>query len=166
MDALKIAWRQGRPHLACPYSNHADDTPSWRWDEKRARAYCTCTKGDSVLDVMAKVEGIDFEAAKIRAAEILARHDLIHEDDGARHQATDARSLLDAPAECRNDALPLAYLAHRLGVAPGAVPRPSTPTAGLKARIETAIDAAPKRTGRGGDLRRYASNEHLDEMID
>jgi len=80
LDALDIHWREGEPHINCPYPDHADNNPSWRWDRRKARAYCTChTGGHSALDVIMNVERIDFETAKIRAADLLHRSDLIHE---------------------------------------------------------------------------------------
>src|SRR5215469_14888709 len=71
-----------------------------------------------------------------RVAELLNLDDLIRNKGGGRdqrHQATDAASLLGAASERRDDALPAAYLAHRLGVAVEVVPIPSTPMVGLKA---------------------------------
>ena len=72
LDALAIDWRTGRPHIACPYPEHggADD---WRWDGRAAKARCTCTKGDGIFDVLMRVERIDFDAAKVRAAELIGR---------------------------------------------------------------------------------------------
>jgi hypothetical protein len=37
LDALGIAWRNGRRHIQCPYPDHTDKDPSWRWDEGRAQ---------------------------------------------------------------------------------------------------------------------------------
>jgi len=106
----------------------------WRWDPQKSRAFCTCiTRSDSIFDVVMKVKGLEFEGAKISIAELLGRNDLIREGGGNRRQTTDAASLLNAPADNRDDTLPIAYLAHRLGVAPDAVPVPRTPIAGLKA---------------------------------
>jgi hypothetical protein len=134
LDELNIPWRSGRPHIDCPYKSHGgkDD---WRWDDKKATAYCTCSKRHSIFDVVAKVEGIDFEAAKIRVAEIIGRTDLIYVKDAKRkkYQAIDAASLLNAPADNRDDKLPLVYLAHRLNVSVELVPIPVTQIAGLKA---------------------------------
>ena len=80
LEALGIHWKEGRPHIACPYRGHADNNPSWRWDQHKARAYCTCHPGaHSALDVLMHTEGIDFETAKIRAAELLKRPDLIRQ---------------------------------------------------------------------------------------
>ena len=78
LDALGIDWRDGRPHINCPYPDHggADD---WRWDAQGRKARCTCTKGDGIFDVLMKVERIDFDAAKVRAAELIGRPDLIRE---------------------------------------------------------------------------------------
>jgi hypothetical protein len=59
LEALGIAWQDGAPHISCPYPEHADDNPSWRWDERRARAYRSCIeRGDSVFDVVIHLEGI------------------------------------------------------------------------------------------------------------
>jgi len=136
-DALGIDWRSGRPHIRCPYRDHADDNASWRWDAKHGKARCTCTKGDSIFDVVTKVEGRDFESAKVRVAEILKRDDLIRTKGdptgGPKYQSTDAASLLSAPAERRDDSLPIAYLAYRLNVPLDAVPIPCTRMRGLKA---------------------------------
>ena len=79
LDAVQIDWRSGRPHINCPYPCHQDENPSWRWDEKKACAFCSCIeKAHSIFDVVAAKEGINFEAAKIRVAQILTREDLIH----------------------------------------------------------------------------------------
>lgn len=78
LDLIVAGWRDGKPHIRCPYPDHADNNPSWRWDKRKARAFCTCIeRSNSIFDVVAKVEGVDFEAAKIRVAELLKRPDLI-----------------------------------------------------------------------------------------
>jgi hypothetical protein len=76
LDGLNIPWRNGKPHITCPYPDHTDNHPSWRWDQRKARAFCTCGSY-SILDVLIKVERIEFDLAKIRAAELLKRPDLI-----------------------------------------------------------------------------------------
>jgi MarR family len=78
LDALKIDWRRAKPHIPCPYQDHDDANPSWRWDERKCTAFCTCGARD-VLGVLMGLEGIDFAAAKIRAAELLRRPDVIKE---------------------------------------------------------------------------------------
>ncbi len=149
LDGIGVDWRAGRPHINCPYPDHADDNASWRWDTQHAKARCTCAKGDSIFDVVMKVEGRDFEAAKLRVAEVLNLPDLIrtkgegHGGDRV-YQATDAASLLNAPADRRDDSLPVAYIAHRLGVAMDAVPIPSTAMVGLKSLGY--YDAPPPRS--------------------
>jgi hypothetical protein len=133
LDALKIAWQDGAPHIRCPYRDHSDGNPSWRWDERGAKAYCTCTeRPHSICDVVMHVEGVDFEAAKLRIAEILGRQDLIKVRGGERHQAMNAASLLRPPADQRDEELVRAYLAHRLGVAAPDVPLPSTLAVGWR----------------------------------
>lgn len=135
VNALGISWRAGqREHIDCPYPNHGG-TKDWRLNSK-GRAICTCTdnKTDNVFEIAGKLEGLDFEAAKIRCIEIIGRTDLIREKSGeGGGQATDAESLMRAPAERRDDTLPRAYLAHRLGIPADTVLMPSTPTVGLRA---------------------------------
>ena len=136
LDALGIDWCKGRPHVCCPYPDHDDTDPSWRWNAKKARAYCTCIDGsDSIFDVVMKMRGGDFEAAKLFVAETIDRPDLIREPDGPsrRFTATDPVSLLAPPPAIRDDGLVTAYLAHRPGIAPEAVPLPRTPFAGWTA---------------------------------
>jgi putative DNA primase/helicase len=80
IDGLRIPWNSaGRNHhIRCPYPNHDDRHPSWRWDGTKERAFCTCSpKGDDALGVLSKVRGIDFAEAKLTAAEILGQTDLI-----------------------------------------------------------------------------------------
>jgi hypothetical protein len=31
LDKLGIPWRRGKPHITCPYPEHADSNPSWRF---------------------------------------------------------------------------------------------------------------------------------------
>ena len=117
LDGLKIDWRSGQPHITCPYPSHDDEDPSWRWDEKKARAVCSCLGEHSIFDVVAAKESIDFEEAKIRVAQMLGLEELTKEGasgKGEGHQATDAESLLNPASDNRDDTLPRAYLAHRL----------------------------------------------------
>lgn len=148
-NGLGIPWRTGqRTHIQCPYPGHGG-AADWRLTPK-GRAICTCTNGktDSVFDIASKVEGLDFEAAKIRCVEIIGRGDLIRVKGGesGSFQKTDAGSLLNAPADRRDDTLPRAYLAHRLGIEAAAVAMPSTPVVGLRA---LAYFDPPKGKGTG-----------------
>jgi hypothetical protein len=78
LDALGIRWREGKPHINCPYPGHSDNNPSWRWDARKARAFCTCIDGShSIFQVVMKVEDVSFATAKVRVAELLRRPDLI-----------------------------------------------------------------------------------------
>jgi hypothetical protein len=78
LDAVNIPWRTGRPHIRCPYPDHDDANPSWRWDVGKRWAYCTCGS-DPILGVLMRAEAIDLDAAKLRAADILGPSDLILE---------------------------------------------------------------------------------------
>jgi hypothetical protein len=129
LAALGIAW-QGMRHMSCPYPDHDDQHPSWRWNERTARAYCTCmARSHSIFDVVMRCEGIDFEAAKLRIAEILGRRDLIETKGGQR---MDAASLLQPPADQCDETLGRSYLAYRLGLPPETVPMPSTAVVGWR----------------------------------
>jgi hypothetical protein len=136
LDALQIDWRGGQPHIRCPYPSHDDSNPSWRWDDNKARAFCTCIdKSHSIFDVVGAKEGVDFEAAKIRVAKMLGREDLVQDQGPAKsdqHQPLDAASLLNTVADQRDDSLPRAYLAYRLSIQIEEVLLPSTPAVGLK----------------------------------
>jgi hypothetical protein len=136
LDALQIDWRSGQSHITCPYPGHADTSPSWRWDETKACAFCSCIeKAHSIFDVVAAKEGIDFEAAKIRVAQILGLDNLIRDNAPVKNDhfpGIDAENLLNPPAENREDGLPRAYLAYRLSVPAEEVLMPLTPAVGLK----------------------------------
>ena len=147
LAALGIAWQDGARHIACPYPDHSDQNPSWRWDERKAKAFCTCIeRSHSIFDVVMRCEGLEFEAAKLRVAEILGRHDLIKVRDGERHQAMDAASLLRPPADQSDDDLVRSYLAYRLGVPPEQVPMPATPVVGWRSLAY--YDPPAKRGGQ------------------
>src|SRR5215472_14341281 len=129
LAGVGIEWASGsKQHIECPYPDHDDENPSWRWDEKEARAFCTCSKGVKIIGVVMKKEGLDYPSAKLRIAEILRRDDLI-----ATTGKHDVRWHLNPPAGTRDDQLPKAYLAYRLGVAPEAVLMPTTRMAGWRA---------------------------------
>lgn len=147
LAALGIGWRGGRGHVDCPYPDHGGKN-DWRWDDKRAKAVCTCRKPHSIFDVVIGMEGGDFDSAKIRVAGVIGRADLIREagDSGKRHQATDAESLLKPPAEVRDNSLPLSYLAHRLGVDETLLLAPNTPVAGFTALAY--YDPPAKKNGK------------------
>jgi phage/plasmid primase-like uncharacterized protein len=132
LDKLNIPWQDGKPHLHCPYPDHPDRNPSWRWDTGKGCAMCTCTTSDSIFDVVMKVKAIDFAAAKTWVAEALGRADLITQTSDKHHQRQDAASLLNPPDHVRDDGLPFIYLASRLGVDLADVPRPTTPVSGNK----------------------------------
>jgi hypothetical protein len=40
-----------RGHMRCPLGRHADRNPSFRWDDRRERWFCTCGRGD-LLDLV------------------------------------------------------------------------------------------------------------------
>src|SRR5262245_38081439 len=77
LTALGSHWDGKSSHIRCPYPDHEDQHPSWRWNQAKTRAHCTCTPSASIFDDIGKVRGIDFEAAKIVVAEMIGCFDLI-----------------------------------------------------------------------------------------
>jgi hypothetical protein len=62
---LGIDWPQrGQRHIRCPFPDHEDRHPSWRWDAERRAWFCTCGRGggDLILAVM-RMKGCDFKEA-------------------------------------------------------------------------------------------------------
>jgi len=77
LNALGIDLRSLRRHVLCPFPNHEDRNPSFRFDEKAARFYCTCTpKGGSVVDLVIGMghAGSFVEAARWIRRELLITH--------------------------------------------------------------------------------------------
>jgi Protein of unknown function (DUF3631)/Toprim domain len=139
LRALGIQLSDNSRHIRCPYPDHPDHEPSWRWDEKRKVAFCSCIgtrpnekKGHNIFAVVGTKEGVDFETAKMRVTEIIGRHDLIITEANGLNQRTDAGALLNPASENQDDALAWTYLGHRLGIEPQRVPRPATKVVGLK----------------------------------
>ena len=111
--AIGIPWNGTTNHITCPDPAHTDRDPSWRLMPD-GHAVCTCRQPHSVFDVIGYVEGLDFEAAKIRAVEILDRRDLIVDP-----KAAPAGLTLEQYAEAKR--LPLDFL-QRLGLCNGVYP--------------------------------------------
>jgi Protein of unknown function (DUF3631)/Toprim domain len=139
LKALGIQWNGKSSHIVCPYPDHPDHEPSWRWDAKRKIAFCSCigtrpgeNKGHSIFGIIGTKEGLNREDAKIRAAEIIGRPDLIVKVKRQKYQRTDAAALLNPLPENQDDALTWRYLGHRLGIEPERVPRPVTKVVGIK----------------------------------
>ena len=111
LDAIVKDWRDGRPHIRCPYPDHTDNHPSWRWDERKARAFCTCIEDShSIFDLLMEVEGIGFDQAKIRAAELLKRSDLIKERSARKRKG--GGDVIPLKQHCNSATLVGCRLAH------------------------------------------------------
>ena len=53
---LDIWNADNRRHRTCPFPDHEDKNPSWRWDSGKSRWFCTCGHGD-VIDAIARKLG-------------------------------------------------------------------------------------------------------------
>jgi hypothetical protein len=92
LTELGIARTAGAQHINCPYPTHADGHPSWRWDASKACAFCTCTRSDSIFDVIMKVRQVGFEQAKLFCAQIIGRNDLVKQRTRPRYNNFSAKS--------------------------------------------------------------------------
>src|SRR5579883_388857 len=61
LTALGIQWHN-RAHIRCPFPDHNDAHPSWRWDHAKQRWYCTCGSG-SVVDAVMRMRRVTFAEA-------------------------------------------------------------------------------------------------------
>src|SRR4051794_12603693 len=82
LRAIGINWDASRTHIRCPYPDHQDENPSWRFDGRLT--YCTCIgtrpgdkKAHNIVRVVEVYGRCGNDAAKIRIAEILGLSDLI-----------------------------------------------------------------------------------------
>ena len=82
LKKLGIGWTGKVPHINCPYPDHPDKNPSWRWNDKKQRAHCSCVSSADIFTVIGKMRGGDFDAQKLAAAELLGRTDLIRDKRG------------------------------------------------------------------------------------
>src|SRR5258706_16485600 len=60
---LDIWNADSRRHRTCPFPDHEDKNPSWRWDSGKSRWFCTCGHGD-VIDAIARKLGCNFKEAQ------------------------------------------------------------------------------------------------------
>jgi hypothetical protein len=80
---LGIPWPpQGkRTHIRCPFPDHPDNNPSWRYVAHKRRAYCTCApSGLGIVDVVMRKRGVSFPeaAAWIRGEDHARAHAALH----------------------------------------------------------------------------------------
>ena len=60
---LGIDWPpHGRHHIRCPFPDHEDRHPSWRWDTEHRAWFCTCGGGDLISAVM-RMRACEFKDA-------------------------------------------------------------------------------------------------------
>ena len=58
LRSLGIEWNPQRSrHVRCPYPDHTDANPSWRWDHDRGMAHCTCGHTD-IFGVVMRVKNL------------------------------------------------------------------------------------------------------------
>src|SRR6202035_1813892 len=86
-------------------------------DERKHKAFCTCGSRD-VLGVVMSVEGLEFDTAKVRAAELLKRPDLIREQRTGKRKGAGV-----PPLQQRNGATPVWVPAGRRCVRKAVVDR-------------------------------------------
>lgn len=62
LQALGILLPAHRRHIRCPFPDHEDQHPSWRWDAGPVRWFCTCGNG-TIIDAVMRIRGLDFASA-------------------------------------------------------------------------------------------------------
>lgn len=71
LAALGITPPRPGQHTKCPFPYHDDGRPSWRWDDAKARFFCTCNPNSgSIIDVVIAMRGGDFASASRYCREI------------------------------------------------------------------------------------------------
>ncbi len=158
LAARGVAWESGTPHINCPYPDHPDNNPSWRWDDASKVAFCSCSKGMGIFDVLSKIDGTSFDEAKLEAARLIGRQDLIVGGEGQatlpavvaaatnanKYYPADPGYLLNPPHDQKNPDITRNYLAGRLGVSPADIPMPNSYWTGW-----TQLDYVDTSAGKG-----------------
>ena len=63
LGRLGVDWSlNDRHHIRCPFPDHEDRHPSWRWDSARQAWFCTCGGGDFISAVM-RMRACEFKEA-------------------------------------------------------------------------------------------------------
>ena len=68
LQALGITWPPaGATHITCPFPDHDDANPSWRWNAQSKRWFCSCfhngRQSGDVVDAVQRVLGLGFDAS-------------------------------------------------------------------------------------------------------
>jgi hypothetical protein len=61
---------KGKTHIHCPFPDHPDKHPSWRWDRRQARFHCTCGSGD-IFEMIKRMHGTDYPGAADLCRDVL-----------------------------------------------------------------------------------------------
>ncbi len=102
----------GSSHMRCPMPGHDDRNPSFRYDPKAARCFCSCrTEGITLTDVVAEVRGLDFMQAVREVSQITGEQILTNGHAKPRSKANgkptpeqDAQAKQAAEEKARQDA--------------------------------------------------------------
>lgn len=122
LRALRIDWTGARTHIRCPYPNHPDRNPSWRWDREQRKAFCTCTSHPlGIFDVWSKIKGGGFAEALVEVMLVLGRTDLVRDSDDKKKKPTTPSEPLKSEgctlsAYATMKGLPSSWLHHELGL--------------------------------------------------
>lgn len=126
----------GRKHITCPFPDHDDQDPSWRWDSNKKLAYCTCQQGKPMptLEVVMRMRGADFAAAASWCEEVLSLEcESAPKVSSTRYLSSKPATLLAPPSDLEARDLARRYLASRLGIDPQEVVLPTTRVASWRA---------------------------------
>lgn len=158
LAALGIDLDASGAHVRCPYPDHEDVHPSYRWIAGEAKAVCTCRSKHGIIDVVMNAKGLDFAGAARWIEDVLSvgktggfdrlRKAAERKPERGAFSAPD--KLLSPPSDRNAPDLPRTYLAARLGVAPSEVVMPETHKAGWS-RLPLYIRSGKKDFQNSGD---------------
>ena len=103
LDSLGLPWHPKAIH--CPYPGHADLHPSWRFDERKRRAVCSCCGYHDIFEVVVKMRGGTIGDAFLVVAEILGLDTGVGKESSAERQrrAATAAALAEQHRKARDD---------------------------------------------------------------
>jgi hypothetical protein len=62
LSCLGISPPASGKHIRCPFPDHADNNPSWRWCVEKSCYFCTCGSGH-IVDAVMQMLGLSFKDA-------------------------------------------------------------------------------------------------------
>jgi uncharacterized protein (DUF927 family) len=127
-------------HIRCPFPDHDDHNPSWRWDAKDRKSHCSCGHEDIIGNVQKVLRVSAHDAGQFILECLPETDDVIFKKkvtlraiDSTKSTADQNRKLddlLTPHSSVKDNEVPRRYLSSRTGVDGNDLVMPSTPYAG------------------------------------